>query len=93
MTFVTGNGVAVAQTSKFSILFYFCGLSWLLTMQIWPQNVLPDSQLILKVARCEGDHVDISNSGSSSDSAEESFILLNQMVLAECVPCSLQMLL
>jgi hypothetical protein len=45
--------------------------------------------LIFKVARCVGDHVDISNSAGSSDSAEESFILLNQMVLTGCVPCTL----
>ena len=38
-------------------------------------------KLTLKAARCVGDHVDISNSAGSSDSAEESAILLNQMVL------------
>ena len=38
-------------------------------------------KFILKGARCVGDHVDISNPAGSSDSAEESFILLNQMVL------------
>ena len=32
--------------------------------------------------------MDISNSAGSSDSAEESFILLNQMVLTGCVPCT-----
>ena len=44
-------------------------------------------KLIFKVVRCVGDHVDISNSAGSSGSAEESFILLKQTVLAECVPC------
>ena len=48
-------------------------------------------KLIFKVARCVGDHVDISNSAGSSDSAEESFILLNQMVLTGCVTCTLNM--
>ena len=39
---------------------------------------------IFKVARCVGDHVDILNSAGSSGSAEESYILLNQMVLTGC---------
>ena len=38
-------------------------------------------KLTLKAARCVGNHVNISNSAGSSNSAEESFILLNQMVL------------
>jgi hypothetical protein len=41
-------------------------------------------KLIFKVARCVGDHVDISNSAGSYDSAEESFILFYQMVLTRC---------
>ena len=45
-------------------------------------------KLTLKAARCVGDHEDISNSAGSSDSAEESFILLNQMVLTGCDPCT-----
>ena len=45
-------------------------------------------KLNFKVARCVGDHVDISNSAGSSDSAEESFILLNQIVLTLYVPCT-----
>jgi len=48
-------------------------------------------KLIFKVARCVCDHVDISNSAGSSDSAKESFTLLNQMVLTGCVPCTLNM--
>ena len=44
--------------------------------------------LTLKAARCIGDHVEISNSAGSSDSAEESSILLNQMVLTGCGPCT-----
>ena len=50
-----------------------------------------DSQTYFKVARCVGDHMDISNSAGSSHSAEESFILLDQMVLTRCVPCTLNM--
>jgi len=46
-------------------------------------------KFIFKVARCVGDHADISNSEGSSDSVEESFILLNQVVLTGCVPCTL----
>jgi len=46
-------------------------------------------KIIFKVWSCEGDHVDISNFAGSSDSAKESSILLNQMVLAGCVPCTL----
>ena len=44
---------------------------------------------VSKCASCQGDHVDISNPAGSSNSAEKSFILLNQMVLAGCVPCTL----
>jgi len=36
-------------------------------------------RLISKAARCVGDHVGASNSAGSSDNAEESFILLNQV--------------
>ena len=45
-------------------------------------------KLTLKAARCVGDHEDISNFTGSSDSAEESSILLNQMVLTGCDPCT-----
>ena len=44
---------------------------------------------VLKCTHCQDDHVDPSNSAGSSNSAEESFILLNQMVLTGCVPCTL----
>jgi len=45
-------------------------------------------KLTFKAARCVGDHENISNSAGSSDSAEECFILLNQMVLTGCDPCA-----
>ena len=45
-------------------------------------------KLTCKAARCVGDHVYISNSAGSSDSAEGSSILLNQMVLTGCDPCT-----
>ena len=76
---------------KFTISLFLSGLSWLLTTKNWPQMCPLTLKLNFKVARCVGDHVDVSNSAGSSDSAEESFILLNQMVLTGCVPCTLNM--
>ena len=47
---------------------------------------------VSKFSIFQGDHVDTSNFAGSSDIAEESFILLNQVVWTGCVPCTLNML-